>query len=785
MLTLFKKIKTFYQKHKKISFKFLILFFSIWYILCLPEKLFSDPTSTVLLDQNKQFLGAKIADDGQWRFSESDSIPLKFEKCLIEFEDNNFYTHIGISAKGICRAFVQNFKHHKVVSGGSTLTMQVARLMRKNPARTYKEKIIEMFLATRIELRYSKKEILNLYASHAPFGNNVVGLEAASWRYFGRGSDKLSWAEAATLAVLPNAPGLIYPGKNHTALMHKRNRLLKRLLNKQIINQTTFSLAISEPLPIKPLPLPMLAPHLLIQLMKDGQKGKTVISTINRKIQENTTQLLQNHYYSMQDNMIFNGAVMITSVNTGEILAYVGNTKSENSENGNDVNCIKASRSTGSILKPLLFAKSLEDGLLTPYTILEDIPSHFGGFTPKNFTGNYEGALPANNALSRSLNVPMVHLLNNFGLSKFHNDLKSYGITTLQKPASHYGLSLILGGAEVNLYDLTKVYTQMAQELKFGNSLPFNLISQKNTQSASHSPHPKTNRGCIYSTFEAMTEVNRPDEDNNWRVFNSEQKIAWKTGTSFGYRDAWAVGITPDYVVSIWIGNADGEGRPGLTGINAAAPLLFNLFKSLPKSNTWFTQPIKEMSYERLCHESGQRASKLCQRADMKWIPTTSLNSTSCSYHQLIHLNKYTNLRVDSDCEDVNNMKHETWFILPSIVEKYYRNTHPNYIPLPEFKPECLSKAQEKSIGIIYPKMNSKIYMPIQLDGSIGKTIFEATHRNNRIKIYWHLDNNYLGYTQEIHQISVSPKIGKHQLTLIDENGISSSVKFEVFGKRK
>lgn len=778
-------IKSNFKKQKKLGFKILILLLSSWYILCLPEKLFNDPTSTVLLDQDKMLLGAKIADDGQWRFSESDSIPAKFETCLIEFEDNNFYTHIGISAKGIGRAIVQNFKKNKVVSGGSTLTMQLARIMRKNPARTYGEKIIEMLLATRIEMHYSKKEILNLYASHAPFGNNVVGLEAASWRFFGRSSDKLSWSECATLAVLPNAPGLIYPGKNHTSLMNKRNRLLKRLLKKGIINQTTFSLAISEPLPLKPLPLPMLTPHLLVQLMKDGQKGKTVVSTINKRIQENTVQLLENHNYLLQDNLIFNGAIVISSVNTGEILAYVGNTSSTNSENGNAVNCIRASRSTGSILKPLLFAKSLEDGLLTPNMLVEDIPSHFGGFTPKNFTGNYEGALPADNALSRSLNVPMVHLLNKYGLSKFHSELKSYGITTLHKPATHYGLSLILGGAEVSLYDLSKIYTQMAQELKFGKALPYDVIAANIQPDEDLILHPKTNRGCIYSTFEAMTEVNRPDEDNNWKVFNSEQKIAWKTGTSFGFRDAWAVGITPDYVVSIWIGNADGEGRPGLTGVNAAAPLLFNLFKSLPKSKTWFKQPLKEMSYTRLCHESGHRASKLCPKIDMKWIPKTSLNSIACPYHQTIHLSKTSNLRVDSDCESVYNMKHEIWFVLPSIVEKYYRNSHPNFTSLPEFKPECLSKAQENSIGIIYPKSNSKIYIPIQLDGKVGKTIFEATHRNNQTKMYWHLDNNYLGYTREIHQMALSPKVGKHQLMLVDENGISSKVNFEVFGKRK
>ena len=778
--------KTACKKYKKVFFKFAFLLFVIWYIQCLPEQLFNDPTSTVLLDNNQNLLGAKIADDGQWRFSDSDSIPKKFETCIVEFEDINFHTHIGISLKGVGRALVQNFKNKKVVSGGSTITMQLARIMRKNPERTYGEKVLEMLLATRMEIRFSKEEILSMYASHAPFGNNVVGLEAASWRFFGRSSDKLSWSESATLAVLPNAPGLIYPGKNHTALMNKRNRLLKRLYDKNILSKTSFFLAISEPLPNKPLPLPRLAPHLLSQLMKEGFRGKTVTSTLHKKMQEKAIQILQNHSLLMQDNMIYNGAVMITSVRTGEILAYVGNTTSDNIDNANDVNCIKAPRSTGSILKPLLFAKGLEDGLITPTMLLQDIPSQFGRFSPKNFTGNFEGALPANMALSRSLNIPMVHMLNKYGLSKFHGELKKYGLTTLNHPASHYGLSLILGGAEATLFDLTKVYTQMAQELEFGHSLPFQIVVPKEISEETTTFSPlKTNKGCIYSTFEAMTEVNRPDEDNNWKVFNSEQKIAWKTGTSFGFRDAWAIGITPDYVVSVWIGNADGEGRPGLTGVNAAAPLLFSIFKNLPKSQKWFVQPFKEMNYTRLCHESGHRASHLCPTIDMKWIPKTCLSSTACPYHQTIHLNKTGLLRVDSDCESVDNMVHKTWFVLPSIVEKFYKTSHPNHPTIPEFKPECLSKISERAIGIIYPKAKSKIYIPIQLDGTIGKTIFEATHRNNSLKIYWHLDEEYIGETMEIHQLALNPAIGKHKLMLVDENGITSKVDFEVIGKRK
>ncbi|MCW3103823.1 MAG: pbpC [Bacteroidetes bacterium] len=758
--------------------------FITWYLRCIPEKLFNDPTSTVLLDRNGVLLGAKIAGDGQWRFSPAGSIPSKFEKCIIEFEDRNFYGHYGISINGIGRAVVQNVKHKRVVSGGSTITMQLARIMRKNPPRTVPEKVIEMLMATRLEMRFSKKDILNYYASNAPFGNNVVGLEAASWRYYGRPPETLSWAESATLAVLPNAPGLIYPGKNHQRLLEKRNRLLKRLYEMLAIDETTYQLALSEPLPDKPLRLPQSAPHLLAKFMKEGGRGKTISSTIDQSLQAKAMQQLQAHSELLQENKIYNGAIMITSVKTGEVLAYVGNTQATDAEHSGDVDCIVAPRSTGSILKPLLYAKSLEDGLITPAMLLPDVPTQFGSFSPKNFSLQFDGAVSANEALSRSLNIPMVRLLNDYGLEKFYRDLKNYGMTTLAKPAQHYGLSLILGGAEAKLYDLNRVYTQMAQELQNGKALPLRFQPKEAPAKKEKGRWAtKTNKAAIFSTFEAMVEVNRPDDDGNWKAFASAQKIAWKTGTSFGFRDAWAIGITPDYVVSVWVGNADGEGRPGLTGIKAAAPLLFDVFAQLPRSAAWFRAPREEQCKVMICKESGQRASDLCEHKVSVWMPKTCLNTTACPYHVMVHLTKDGKQRVDSDCESVYNMKNTAWFVLPPLIERYYKFNHPNYRILPDFKAECLAKISDRAIAVLYPKPNSRIYVPVEIDGKMGRTVFEATHRNINTKIYWHLDDEYLGETKEIHQLSLNPSPGKHKLMLIDENGIAVSVKFEVMGK--
>lgn len=749
--------------------------FFIWYLNCLPERLFTDSTSTVLMDNQGNLLGAHIAEDQQWRFPESRSIPYKFKVCIVQFEDRNFYKHVGVSATGVGRALWQNLSSGKRVSGGSTLTMQLVRLMRKNPPRTYSEKVYEMVLATRIEFRYSKEEILRKYASHAPFGNNVVGLDAASWRFFGRPASQLSWAESATLAVLPNAPGLIYPGKNHDLLKAKRDRLLKRLKTIGKISGSEYKMALLERLPEKPHPLPNLAPHLLQKCIAEGRKGQLIRSNIQTNLQKNANFLLENHAQLLRENGIYNGAIMVTSVQTGEVLAYVGNATASGSDHANQVNCIHASRSTGSIIKPLLYGKSLESGTISPEMFLRDVPTRFGNFSPKNFAGTFEGFIPANEALSRSLNIPMVHLLQQYGLTKFHRNLSDFGFSTIRKSASHYGLSLILGGAEVNMFELNQVYTQMAQQLRYGKANQLKLFpGERNV----HVEFPM-NSGSIYTTFEAMLEVRRPDEDNNWHLFASSRKIAWKTGTSYGFRDAWAVGVTPDYVVSVWVGNADGEGRPGLTGVQAAAPILFDIFQSLPTETTWFERPESEMKKVQVCAVSGHRPTEFCDKQVQAWWPQGALKTTACPYHHRIHVNA-SGQRVNSSCAEPMEMLHKNWMIIAPEVAIYYEKQHPLYKPLPAFLDICEGANHTDVLSILYPEKAQKVYLPVGVDGQRQAVVFRASHSNRDAVLFWHLNGEFLQQTREFHEIVVRPEIGKYKLTVYDTEGNSRSRWVEV-----
>lgn len=780
------------RKHRTTIFLYLL--FSILFLLFYlsqPSPLFEDPTSTVLLDRNGELMGARLAADQQWRFPETDTVPYKFRRAIIAYEDRYFPFHFGINPVSVYKALFQNIRHGRVVTGASTITMQVIRLSRKNQPRTIFEKIIELYLALRLELTSSKSEILALYASHAPFGGNVVGLDAAAWRYFGTDAAHLSWGEAATLAVLPNSPAMIFPGRNHVYLEIKRNRLLDRLCKQGIIDQTTCELAKSENLPNKPLPLPQFAQQLLNEVIRDGYKGALVRSSLRKELQGRVAAILAYHQLGLEANQIHNAAAVVIEVENGNAIAYLGNL-SGSKEHGNDVDIIRSPRSTGSVMKPLLYAGMLNDGLLLPTTLVPDIPTRIGGFMPENYNLTYDGAVPAKQALSRSLNIPAVKMLQNYGYDQFYSLLRNLGLTTLTKPASHYGLTLVLGGAEATLWDLTGIYASMARTLnhysvtkmysKSDFHTPGYLLPPETKAISYNEPKSWLDAASIWLTFDAMVEVSRPDEEVQWRQFSSSRKIAWKTGTSFGNRDAWSIGVTPEYIVGVWVGNASGEGRPSLTGINVAAPILFDIFKALP-AGTWFQEPRDAMVEVAVCRNSGYRASTICTEVDSLWIPKNGAKTEMCPFHKLIHLDQTGKYQVNATCESPANMQHVSWFVLPPVQEWYFRSKNPFYKPLPPFRPDCAPNAEVRNMDMIYPKNNSILYIPVELDGTPGSTIFKLAHRDQKAVVYWHLDERYLGSTVAPHQFSIAPAIGKHRLSLIDQNGETLVVRFEVLKK--
>ncbi|UYU51103.1 penicillin-binding protein 1C [Bacteroides nordii] len=748
----------------------------IGYIFCLPRQLFHVPYSTVVTDRNNELLGARIAPDGQWRFPPRTTTPAKIQACFIEFEDNHFFHHWGVNPVSIGRAAYQNLKAGRVISGGSTITMQTIRLARNNP-RTFSEKFIEMIWATRLEFRYSKDKILSLYVSHAPFGGNVVGLDAAAWRYFGHSADDLSWAEAAMLAVLPNSPAMIHLSKSRQALLDKRNRLLTRLHTKGVLDDSSYELALSEPLPQEPKPLPQIAPH-LTDYFYQTRNGNYSVSTIDRGIQLQIEELIERWNGEFSRSDIRNIAILVIDVQKNQPIAYCGNVHFNKTNSGNQVDIIRSPRSTGSILKPFLYYAMLQEGSILPHTLLPDIPININGFAPQNFSQQFEGAVPASEALARSLNIPTVTMLQRYGVPKFYNFLKQTGISTLTRPASHYGLSLILGGAEGTLWDITCAYTDMARCLKGLDKTNCSLLLSDSAHNAlSVVPTSSFSPCAVWQTFDAIKEVNRPEEID-WRTIPSMQTIAWKTGTSYGFRDAWAVGVTPRYAVGVWVGNATGEGKPGLVGARTAGPVMFDVFNLLP-SSPWFVRPSEGFVDAEVCHLSGHLKGRFCEETDTILILPAGLKTEACPYHHRINLSADGTQRIYESCINTEAAIQKNWFTLPPVWEWYYKQRHPEYKTLPPFKPRC-GEDILRPMQFVYPTMNARIFLPKQMDGSKSQLTFELVHSVPQATVYWHLDNNYLAETQDFHKISLLPSSGKHTMTAVDNEGNTVSVTFFV-----
>lgn len=715
-----------------------------WFINLLPRPLFNVPYATTVYDRNGQLLGARIAADGQWRFPpDKDQLNPKYVTALVTYEDKRFYRHCGVDMLALGRAVRQNLQRKRIVSGASTLSMQTIRLARNRP-RTFWEKGVEMLWAVRMECSYRKEDILRLYAAHAPFGGNIVGLEAASWRYFNHESKELSWAEAALLAVLPNAPSYIRPGKNNPLLKSKRDELLNKLLENHCISRDEWALAVEEALPATVYSLPQTAPHLVSHCYQTTP-GQAVKTTIAMDMQVLLEQLVERWSQQLEKAHIHNLAVIITETAGGKVAAYCGNSPHDSKTGAVDI--IRSPRSSGSILKPFLYAAAMQDGHMLPHTLLADIPVNLNGFSPHNFNYLYDGAVAADKALSRSLNVPMVLLLKKYGVPKFYRFLHEAGFTTLNRSTEDYGLSLILGGGEVTLWDLAQAYTAMADAIL---GLPQQRLRLREDEAPEIWGKGPFTPSAAWLTFEALKELNRPEEID-WKEIPSMQPVAWKTGTSFGFRDAWAVGATASYVVAVWVGNATGEGNAALIGAKTAGPVLFDVFNFLPQS-PWFTQP-DERHFVRagVCPLSGHLKGRFCPEADTILICPKGLRTKPCPYHMPVQ-------NTQGEAQSV--------FRLPPAWGWYYQQNHPEYAA----QNQCAASGEHMPMQFLYPTGRyASVSLPEQWDGSPGSVTLELVHEKNDATVFWHVDGHYRASTRYIHKLTLHLEKGRHRITAIDE----------------
>lgn len=764
------------SSHRRRAMVFALLLLVVAFF-ALPVVSIDSPLSSVVLDHDGRLLGASVASDEQWRFPGTGQVPEKVRSAVLRYEDSRFPWHPGVDPLAVGRALRLNLSHGEVVSGASTITMQVVRIARGNPARTPGEKLIEAALALRLEAARSKAEILAMYVENAPFGGNTVGLEAASWRYFGRRPAELSWAEAATLAVLPNSPALIHPGRNRAALKAKRDTLLLRLRDEGALDARACAAAIDEPLPEVLRALPQDAPHLLA-----SAPGQRVQSTLDQELQRRATEVVARHHRALAAGGVHNAAALMVDMATGDVLAYVGNVP-PGAVLGSYVDVVRAARSTGSLLKPFLYASMLEDGGLLPRQLVPDVPARIGGFAPENFDRAYVGALPAAAALARSRNVPAVWMLRDHGVERFAAKLRKLGMGTLFRPASDYGLSLIVGGAEGSLWDLVGMYRDLGLSVTHADG-PLPAALHWRADEPVETRAPVWDPAAAWLTLEALYEVNRPGVESGWRTFRGAERVAWKTGTSHGFRDAWAVGLTPEVAIGVWAGNADGEGRPDLTGYQAAAPILFDLF-DLVQSRGRFDAPDAHLVTVEVCAHSGKLAGPDCEDTRTARVPRAGQRGPSCDLCRSISCDAGCQHRVHSECEAVSAMETRSWFVLPPAQEYFYSREHPEYEPLPPLREDCREAVRTAPpMACLSPAPDAEVFVPIELDGERGAVVFEASHRDAAAEIYWHLDDTYVGTTASPHQLAVSPEPGQHKVTLVDADGARVERRFRVLERR-
>jgi len=492
------------------------------------------------------------------------------------------------------------------------------------------------------------------------------------------------------------------------------------------------------------------------------------------------------HAASWRESGVANGAALVLDVRTGAVLAYVGNVPGEAlspaAAEGGQVDIVTAPRSTGSLLKPFLYAAMLDAGDLLSDQLVPDIPTRLGGFIPENSTRTFSGAVPAGVALAHSLNVPMVRMLRSFGVERFQRVLAGIGMGTLFRQPRDYGLALVVGGAEGTLWDLTGMYAGLARsalrEPAGGGAAFFapHYLADAGRGFAGRSTNAGSaegpGAGACWLALQALLEVARPGEEGAWREFLGSRKIAWKTGTSYGFRDAWAIGVTPRRAVGVWVGNASGEGRPELKGSTSAAPVLFDVFGLLGDS-PWFAMPESDLVEIETCARSGLRAGPWCASTrKSREPPAAAAAAPACGYCRLVHLDRTGRWRSSTLTQPMGSLRAVKWFVLPAAMEWYYRRSHADYRPLPPFAPgETPAEKTSASLAVVFPEQGGTIYVPVDLDGTPGRTVFRAVHRDPRAAIFWHLDGAYLGETTELHDIEARPGIGKHVLTVVDGNG--------------
>lgn len=726
--------------------------------------------STIVTDANGDVVNAFLTRDEKWRMkTELNEISPLLRKTIIAKEDKYFYYHPGVNFFAIARAAFMNLMHRKITSGASTITMQVARALHPRK-RNFISKIIEMFRAFQLEWKYSKDEILQMYLNLVPYGGNIEGVKAASLLYFNKNPDHLSLAEITALSIIPNRPSSLVIGKNNDLIVKERNRWLQKFAADKVFTKKEIEDAISEPLTAKRIVLPHFIPHLAYKLksrLKESNIKTTIVLNTQLKLEKLTKDYIRN--LKLQD--IQNAAVVVINNKTHKVISYIGSASFTDTTDGGQVNGAAAIRQPGSTLKPLLYGLCIDEGLLTPKTVLTDIPINYSGYAPENYDQKFNGYVTVEYALEHSLNIPAVKTLQQLGKDKLVNKLVSCNFKQIQKDRNKLGLSLILGGCGTTLEQLTGLFSALANDGVY--------FSPCYVQSDSLSKKVQLlSPAADYMITNILSKVNRPDFPLNWTATEHMPKIAWKTGTSYGRRDAWSIGYNKDYTVGVWVGNFSGTGVPELSGANTATPLLFKIFNTIDyDSNSGWYEPPKDCELRQVCSETGLPPGPYCTNLISDYFIPLVSTTTQCHHLQEIKISADSSVSYCESCAPATGYIKRLYRVIAPEMQDYFNQNGIAYQKIPSHNPDCEKIFKGDGPKITSPLNGNEYYInikdpePLQLTAIVGSDV---------TKIYWYVNDRFYKTTSAGEKQFFIPKEGPVKISCTDDKGRNRNIRIRV-----
>jgi penicillin-binding protein 1C len=757
---------------KRLGIGFLgliLLFFILNWIFPLPDKI---EYSTIITDDKGEVVNAFLTKDQKWRMkTELDEISPLLQKTIVAKEDRHFYSHPGVNPFAVIRAFFSNIFHMRRMSGASTITMQVAKMLEPGKRNIW-SKFREMFRAFQLELRYSKKEILQMYLNLVPYGGNIEGVKAASLLYFNKNPDHLSLAEITALSIIPNKPGLMIPGKNNDFIVKERNRWLEKFAERRVFTKKEIEDALAEPLTCTRRSVPHYIPHLSYKLKKQG--GDIIKTNINLNTQLKTEKLVEDYVRTQRLKNIKNAAVVIIDNKTHKVITYVGSSNFYDTTDGGQVNGANAVRQPGSTLKPLMYGMCFDEGLLTPKTVITDVAVNYAGYAPENYDEKFNGYVTTEYALAHSLNIPAVKSLRLLTPEKLIQKLSNCNFKQIQKDRRKLGLSLILGGCGTTLEEMTGLFSVFANDGRYISP----AYIQNDTSRSDRNGQTVISPAANFMINEILSKVNRPDFPLNWTATERMPKIAWKTGTSYGRKDAWSIGYNKNYTVGIWTGNFSGVGVADLSGANIATPLLFKIFNTIDydSDEEWFTQP-NDCDIRKVCSETGLVPSDHCTSLVTDYFIPLISSTRVCSNWQEIMISPDEKISYCKSCAPQTGYKKKWFKIVEPDMQAWFEENRIAYQKIPPHNPNCelIFKGAAPSItsplnGTEY-LINSKDREPLQL---ICKTA------NDVSKVYWYINNKFYKSSNAGEKQFFVPDEGPIKISCTDDKGRNRDIKITV-----